>query len=94
MNQLIKDAEKIKSLEIQGATNVAIRAIDFLSNYAKRLKDDSVEACFESLYKAIAAANGHPDWFAQIKSTFAKRWVSNAQAGWWYQSANGSWKKK
>ena len=53
MNQLIKDAEKIKSLEIQGATNVAIRAIDFLSNYAKRLKDDSVEACFESLYKAI-----------------------------------------
>jgi len=53
MDQLIKDAEKIKSLEIQGATNVAISAIDFLSNYAKRLKDERVEACFESLYKAI-----------------------------------------
>lgn len=46
------------------------------------------------LYQAIANANGHPEWFAQIKSTFATRWVSNAQSGWWYQSSNGSWKKK
>ena len=35
MQQLLKDAERIKSLEIQGATNVALSAIDFLSNYAK-----------------------------------------------------------
>lgn len=47
----------------------------------------------QSLYQAIANANGHPDWAAQIKSTFAGRWVSNAQAGWWYQSS-GSWKQK
>lgn len=47
----------------------------------------------QSLYQAIANANGHPDWAAQIKSTFAARWVSNAQAGWWYQSS-GSWKQK
>ncbi|MDI1231599.1 MAG: YdbL family protein [Methylobacter sp.] len=47
----------------------------------------------QSLYQAIANANGHPDWSAQIKSTFAARWVSNAQAGWWYQSS-GSWKQK
>ena len=47
----------------------------------------------ESLYQAIANANGHPEWAAQIKSTFAARWVSNAQAGWWYQSA-GTWKQK
>lgn len=47
----------------------------------------------QSLYQAIADANGHPDWAAQIKSTFAGRWVSNAQAGWWYQSS-GSWKQK
>lgn len=46
------------------------------------------------LYQAIANANGHPEWFAQIKSTFAERWQSNAQAGWWYQSSNGSWKQK
>jgi uncharacterized protein len=47
----------------------------------------------QKLYQAIANANGHPDWTAQIKSTFAARWISNAQAGWWYQSS-GSWKQK
>jgi uncharacterized protein YdbL (DUF1318 family) len=47
----------------------------------------------QKLYQAIANANGHPDWSAQIKSTFAARWISNAQAGWWYQSS-GSWKQK
>ncbi|MDO9169511.1 MAG: YdbL family protein [Methylobacter sp.] len=47
----------------------------------------------QSLYQAIANANGHPDWAAQIKSTFAARWISNAQPGWWYQSS-GSWKQK
>ncbi|MBL6987953.1 MAG: YdbL family protein, partial [Methylobacter sp.] len=47
----------------------------------------------QSLYQAIANANGHPDWAAQIKSTFAASWVSNAQSGWWYQSS-GSWKQK
>ena len=41
MEQLIKDAKRIESLEIQGATNVALSAIDFLSNYAKRLEDCS-----------------------------------------------------
>ncbi len=46
------------------------------------------------LYQAIANANGHPEWFNQIKSTFAKSWVSNAGSGWWYQTANGSWKQK
>jgi uncharacterized protein YdbL (DUF1318 family) len=47
----------------------------------------------QRLYQAIANANGHPEWAAQIKSTFAGRWVSNAQAGWWYQSS-GNWKQK
>jgi len=39
IKQLLKDAEKIKSLEIQGATNVALSAIDFLNNFAQRLVD-------------------------------------------------------
>ena len=46
------------------------------------------------LYQSIANANGHPDWIAQIKATFATRWVSNAQSGWNYQASDGSWKKK
>lgn len=45
------------------------------------------------LYQAIADANGHPEWTRQIKSTFAARWISNAQAGWWYRSS-GTWKQK
>jgi len=52
MDQLLKDAEKIKSLEIQGATNVALSAIDFLSNYAKRLKSGDIESCIDKLHKA------------------------------------------
>jgi uncharacterized protein YdbL (DUF1318 family) len=48
----------------------------------------------KKLYQAIANANGHSDWFGQIKATFAKRWVGNAQTGWWYQSQNGAWQKK
>lgn len=46
------------------------------------------------LYQAIAQANGHPEWFEQIKSTFADRWISNAESGWWYQTSSGSWKQK
>jgi len=52
MEQLLKDAERIKSLEIQGATNVALNAIDFLSNYSKRLKCPDIESCIDNLYKA------------------------------------------
>ena len=53
MEQLLKDAERIKSLEIQGATNIAVNAIHFLSDFAKRLKSDNLEKCFENLYKAV-----------------------------------------
>jgi uncharacterized protein YdbL (DUF1318 family) len=45
-----------------------------------------------ALYKEIARANGHPEWEADIRSTFAKRWIANAPAGWWYQ--DGGWKQK
>lgn len=46
------------------------------------------------LYQVIANANGQPNWFAQIKSTFAARWIGNARSGWWYQMPNGSWRQK
>lgn len=52
MKELLEDAQKIKSLEIQGASNIAISAINFLSNYAKRLKCKDLETCFKELYKA------------------------------------------
>ena len=46
-----------------------------------------------ALYREIAAANGHPEWEAQIQATFARRWIDLAQSGWHYQSG-GSWKVK
>jgi uncharacterized protein YdbL (DUF1318 family) len=47
-----------------------------------------------ALYAEIARANGHPEWEADIRQTFARRWVSNAPGGWWYQDAGGGWKQK
>jgi uncharacterized protein len=47
-----------------------------------------------ALYAEIARANNHPDWETQVRSTFAERWVSKAQAGWYYQNASGAWTKK
>lgn len=46
-----------------------------------------------ALYKEIANANGHPEWEAEIRSTFAQRWISKAKPGWWVQDASG-WVKK
>lgn len=47
----------------------------------------------DALYREIARVNGHPEWEAQIRETFARRWVSNARPGWWYQQA-GAWKQR
>ena len=46
-----------------------------------------------ALYAEIANANGHPEWQAEIRSTFAQRWIQRAQPGWWVQGS-GSWKQK
>jgi uncharacterized protein len=47
-----------------------------------------------NLYREIASANGHPEWEADIRKTFAERWVSNAAGGWYYQDPGGAWKQK
>ncbi|MFX1273524.1 MAG: translation initiation factor eIF-2B [Promethearchaeota archaeon] len=52
MDQLKKDALRIISLEIQGAMNVALSAITFLSDYAKRLKCKNVDDCHDKLIEA------------------------------------------
>ena len=48
---------------------------------------------FRSLYKEIANGNGHPEWEAEIRSTFAQKWMQKAQAGWFVQTNDG-WVKK
>lgn len=47
-----------------------------------------------ALYAEMARANGHPEWESEIRATFARRWVDNARAGWWYKDSNGAWKQK
>lgn len=47
-----------------------------------------------AVYREIAVANGHPEWEAQIRETFAKQWIDSARPGWWYQEANTMWKQK
>ena len=47
-----------------------------------------------ALYAEIARANGHPEWESEIRATFARRWIDNAPAGWWYQDGSGGWTQK
>ncbi len=48
----------------------------------------------KALYEAIARANGHPEWRDEIQQTFAKRWIANAESGWWVQTHDGRWRQK
>ncbi|TAM92989.1 MAG: DUF1318 domain-containing protein, partial [Rhodanobacteraceae bacterium] len=47
-----------------------------------------------ALYRQIGIANGHPEWAQSMREAFAKRWISRARAGWWYQDASGNWQRK
>ena len=47
----------------------------------------------DALYREIARANGHPEWEAEVRSTFAQRWIERAQGGWYVQSG-GKWIRK
>lgn len=46
-----------------------------------------------ALYREIARANGHPEWEADVRRTFAQRWIERAQPGWWVQQG-GNWTRK
>jgi uncharacterized protein YdbL (DUF1318 family) len=47
-----------------------------------------------NLYREIATANGHTEWEADIRTTFAERWASKAPGSWWFQDESGAWKQK
>ena len=49
----------------------------------------------EALYAEIAKANNiSGEAVPKIKGIFAKRWIDQAQSGWWIQDSQGSWKRK
>ena len=77
-------------LRDQSAVPIAERAL-----VRRLLAEDNMDR--DTLYLEIARANGHPEWEADIRQTFARRWVdspSGAKAGWYYQDASGSWVQK
>jgi uncharacterized protein YdbL (DUF1318 family) len=47
-----------------------------------------------AMYKAIAKANGHPEWEPDVRKTFARTWIEQAASGWWFQNAAGKWQQK
>jgi len=47
-----------------------------------------------ALYRAIADANGHPEWLSDVRNTYAGIWIEEAGRGWWYQSAKGQWRQR
>lgn len=77
------------NIEVRDPGNVPLKDRNVVNQWVSAENADR-----QRLYQAIANANGHPEWLGQIKNTFAARWVSNAQASWWYQSSNGSWTQK
>lgn len=62
-------------------------------NSARKLVSDE-NADRANLYREIAAANGHPEWEADIRTTFAQRWVERASPGWYRKDASGNWSQK
>ena len=76
-------------IEIRDANSVPLADRNRLR---KLVSDDNADR--NALYQEIATANGHPEWEADIRGTFADRWVANARAGWYYKTGAGAWKQK
>lgn len=101
MAQRFNDMRKFFESGAIGLTkdgNVDVRDLNAVSlpdrATVKRLvSEDNADRA--QLYTEIAKANNHPDWVADIRKSFARRWVqTGAQPGWYYQDDGGSWKQK
>jgi uncharacterized protein YdbL (DUF1318 family) len=57
----------------------------------KLVADDNADR--QALYREIARANGHPEWEADIRQVFAKRWIDKKQPSWYYKGPDGQWRK-
>ena len=77
-------------IEVRDASSVSLPDRGLLNRLVAEDNKDR-----ETLYTEIAKANGHPEWAADIRKTFARRWVERgARAGWYYQNASGAWVQK
>ncbi len=102
-NNLKARASTLKKYYASGAigltanANVQIRDQSLISlkerNLVKKLvADENKER--GALYAEIARANDHPEWEAEIRSTFSRVWVEEVAVGTWYQNAEGQWVQK
>ena len=102
-NNLKARAATLKKYYASGAiglttnANVQIRDQSLISlkerNQVKKLvADENKER--SALYAEIARANDHPEWEAEIRSTFARVWVEEVAADTWYQNADAAWVQK
>lgn len=77
-------------IEVRDASTVSLPDRGLLTRLVSEDNRDR-----EALYAEIAKANGHPEWAADIRKTFARRWVERgARPGWYYQNASGGWTQK
>ncbi len=76
-------------VEVRDASAVALRDRNTLTQLVGEDNRDR-----GAVYREIAVANGHPEWEAQIRSTFAQQWIESARAGWYYKTASGEWRQK
>lgn len=76
--------------------NVAVRDVSAVP-LAQRGQVNSLVAAENAdraaLYREIARANGHPEWEAEVRNTFAQRWIARAQPGWWVRR-DGNWVRR
>ena len=76
-------------VNIRDSNAVSIKERGKLNNLVNAENKDR-----NNLYKAIANANGHPEWEGQVRDVFANKWIQKARKGWWYQNNKGQWKQK
>jgi uncharacterized protein YdbL (DUF1318 family) len=101
MQQRFGDLKKFFDAGVIGLTadgQVAVRdqngiALADRAVVARLVTEDNRDRA--TLYAELARANKHPEWEADIRRTFARRWVERgAQPGWYYQDAGGKWVQK
>lgn len=76
-------------IELRDASKVALPERAALK---QAVADDNRDR--DAVYREIAVANGHAEWEAEIRATFASEWIARARKGWYYQDAKGAWVQK
>ena len=99
MNQRFKQLRpfyKSGAIGLTGDALVELRdrnAVPLADRNKARQLVDAENKDRNALYRAIAQANGRPEWEPDIRKTFAERWIARAGKGWYYRT-NGGWRQK